>query len=96
MSLREAIWYVTWDEDALYLACRSHVRDGERLVHSIRGRVGDTVYDDAVLVPHELPAGKYALRVAMLDTWTGKPRIDLAQEGRGEDGWYELGEVKVV
>ena len=56
---------------------------------------GDAVYDDAVLVPYGVPAGKYKLRVAMLDRWTGEPRIQLAQKGRGKDGWYDVGEVEV-
>ncbi len=45
---REVIWQVMWDEQALYLACRSHLREGERLVRGVRGKVGDTVYDDSV------------------------------------------------
>ncbi len=57
---------------------------------------GDIVYDDAVAIPPDLPTGKYKVRVALLDRWTGKPRIYLAQEGRANDGWYELGEVQVV
>jgi len=57
---------------------------------------GDSLYDDSVLVPYDLPEGEYDLRVALLDRWTGAPRIYLAQEGRAEDGWYELGKVEVV
>ncbi len=57
---------------------------------------GDAVYDDGVYVPHNLPAGKYALSVGLLDSISGQPKIQLAQEGRLEDGWYQLGDVKVV
>ena len=57
---------------------------------------GDSLYDDSVLVPYDLPVGEYDLRVALLDRWTGEPRIYLAQEGRADDGWYELGKVEIV
>jgi len=57
---------------------------------------GDAVYDDAVALPYDMPKGRHALSIAMLDRWTGKPRIQLAQKGREEDGWYKLGEIEVV
>jgi len=57
---------------------------------------GDAVYDDAVFIPYDIPAGKYTLSVGLVDRWTGRPRIALAQEGRGEDCWHELGEVEIV
>jgi len=57
---------------------------------------GDIVFDSAVHVPYDTPLGKYTLRVAMLDRWTGKPRIQLANSGKADDGWYDLGEIEVV
>jgi hypothetical protein len=35
------------------------------------------------------------VRVALLDPQTARPAIKLAIEGREEDGWYGLGEVRV-
>ena len=57
---------------------------------------GDAIYDDAVALPYEMPKGEYALSVGMLDKWTGKPRIRLAQEGAGEELWHGLGKVEVL
>jgi hypothetical protein len=57
---------------------------------------GDSLYDDAAYLPDEMPKGQYELSVGLLDRWTGKPRIRLAQEGEGEDLWHGLGSVEVV
>jgi len=53
------------------------------------------VYDSAIAVPYDLPAGKYQLRVALVCPETGVPKVQLAQEGRQADGWYALGEISV-
>jgi hypothetical protein len=47
-----------------------------------------------VHVPQVRP-GTYRIRVALLDPQTRKPAIQLGIAGRAEDGWYELGKVKV-
>lgn len=56
---------------------------------------GDAVFDGPLYVPAELKAGKYRVRIAMLDPRTGKPAIQFAIEGRQPDGWYEFGEITV-
>jgi len=56
---------------------------------------GDIVYDSAIAVPYDLPAGKYQLCVALVCPETGVPKVRLAQEGRQADGWYALGEISV-
>jgi hypothetical protein len=56
---------------------------------------GDNLYDDAVIVPFDMPAGDYDVEIAMLDPATRQPKIRLAIEGRREDGWYPLGVIKV-
>lgn len=56
---------------------------------------GDAVFDGPLYVSEDLKAGKYRVRVAILDARTEKPAIKLAIEGRQPDGWYELGEVNV-
>ncbi len=57
---------------------------------------GDIIYDSKVLVPGEAAPGKYLLRIGLVDPESGEPAIRLAQEGRAEDGWYDLGEVEIV
>jgi len=56
---------------------------------------GDAVFEDPVFVPYDLPADDYQLSVAMLDPITLKPAIRLGIAGRGEDGWYTLGKIRV-
>lgn len=56
---------------------------------------GDAVVEEPVYVPDTLTPGEYHLRVALLDPHTQLPAIRLAIEGRGEDGWYDLGPVVV-
>lgn len=56
---------------------------------------GDNLYDDAVVLPAQMPAGEYDLQVAILDTITGQPKVKLAIAGVRPDGWYNLGKIKV-
>jgi Domain of unknown function (DUF4832)/Beta-galactosidase len=56
---------------------------------------GDAVFEDPVFVPEDLPAGKYQLGVALLDPITLEPAIRLGIEGRGDDGWYALGKIRI-
>jgi hypothetical protein len=55
---------------------------------------GDALFEGSVYVPETLPAGAHRLRVAILDERTGAP-IRLAIAGRQEDGWYDMGEIRV-
>ncbi len=57
---------------------------------------GDNVYDEDLFIPGNMPAGSYAVEVAIVDTWKHEPRVNLAIEGRQEDGWYKLGQIKLV
>lgn len=56
---------------------------------------GDAVFEDPLFVPQDLAAGTYELSVAMLDPYTLQPGIRLGIEGRGNDGWYKLGNLQV-
>jgi hypothetical protein len=56
---------------------------------------GDVVFEDAVFMPRELPAGDYQLAAALLDSATLEPAVRLAIEGRTSDGWYTLGNIHV-
>lgn len=55
----------------------------------------DNLYDDAVLIPLDMPAGEYNLQIAIVDRFSFKPKVKLAIEGRDPDGWYTLGKIKV-
>jgi hypothetical protein len=56
---------------------------------------GDAVFEGTLYVDDAITAGSHKLSVAMLDRRTGKPAIQLAQEGRQPDGWYDLGTIVV-
>jgi len=57
--------------------------------------------DDRLTVPPDLPPGAYALEVALLDRpghdpeTAALPPLRLAPEGRGEDGWTAVSQVRV-
>ncbi len=57
---------------------------------------GDIVYDNSVFIPGDLPAGTYDVQVAVVDRWSYEPRVKLAIQGRGEDGWYQLGAINIT
>jgi hypothetical protein len=54
---------------------------------------GDAVFDGALPVPRDLDPGVHRIQVAMLDPRTHAPAIQLGNEGRLGDGWYDLGEI---
>jgi len=56
---------------------------------------GDAVVDEPLYIPEHLTPGKYTVRIALLDPRTDKPAIQLANEGRQPDGWYEMGSVQI-
>ena len=56
---------------------------------------GDAVVEESLYVPRDLKPGRYEVRVGILDPGTRAPAVKLAIEGRGQDGWYRVGEVEV-
>jgi hypothetical protein len=56
---------------------------------------GDSVVDESLYIPANLRAGKYRLRIGILDLETGKPAIRLPIDGRQPDGWYDMGSIEV-
>jgi hypothetical protein len=56
---------------------------------------GDVIYDDAVFISADMPPGEYDLAIALVDPQTREPKVRLAIEGRGTDGWYTLGKIRV-
>lgn len=57
---------------------------------------GDNLYDDAVVIPAEMPAGEYELQIGIVDPLSKEPRVKLAISGRDPDGWYPLGKIKIT
>lgn len=57
---------------------------------------GDIVYDNSVFIPLDLPAGDYKVQIAVTDRLNYESRVRLAIEGRGNDGWYQLGSIKLI
>lgn len=61
---------------------------------------GDIVYNDAVFLPADLPAGEYQLEIALVEKpltveQPHVPKIKLAIEGITPEGWYSLGSISV-
>lgn len=57
---------------------------------------GDIVYDNAFFIPADFPLGICDVQVAIVDKLKNEPRVSLAIEGKGSDGWYQLGKVKII
>ncbi|RJP19062.1 MAG: DUF4832 domain-containing protein [Candidatus Omnitrophota bacterium] len=54
---------------------------------------GDSLYDDSILIPKDVPAGEYTLEIAILDLHSEQPKVKLAIDGIQDDGWYLLGKL---
>jgi len=51
---------------------------------------------DHVIVPAEMPAGLYSLAIGIIDEGTSEPVVQLGIEGRTQDGWYPLSEIRIA
>jgi len=56
---------------------------------------GDNLYDDAVFIPIDMPAGTYQLQIGIVDRQSHTPKVNLAIEGRNEEGWYQIGIIEI-
>lgn len=56
---------------------------------------GDNLYDDAVFIPFDMPAGIYQLQIGIVDRQSHVPKVNLAIEGRNPEGWYQLGKLEI-
>jgi hypothetical protein len=54
---------------------------------------GDNLYDEAVLLPANMPTGEYDLQIAIVDLGARHPMVKLAVAGLQSDGWYHLGKI---
>ena len=56
---------------------------------------GDNLYDNSVLIPSDMPHGRYDLQIGIIDPLSGKPKVKLAISGKQPDGWYHLGKITI-
>lgn len=56
---------------------------------------GDSLYDDAVFVPPDVEPGEYALQISVVDPGSRAPKVRLAIAGMEQDGWYNLGKLRI-
>jgi hypothetical protein len=56
---------------------------------------GDIVCDETLYIPFDMPLGTYQLEVAIVSPVSWEPRVKLAIEGRNEEGWYPIGNIKI-
>jgi hypothetical protein len=47
-------------------------------------------------VPGDFPTGICDVQIAIVDKLKFEPRINLAIAGKGSDGWYQVGKIKIV
>jgi hypothetical protein len=56
---------------------------------------GDSLYNNSVFIPANLPDGEYTLSVSIVDPTTHNPKVKLAIQGVDPDGWYPMGKIQV-
>nr|MDD6335388.1 DUF4832 domain-containing protein [bacterium] len=56
---------------------------------------GDSLFNGQVTLPETVPAGRYQLQIGVLSRFEDKPAIELAIEGRTQQGYYPLGPITV-
>ena len=56
---------------------------------------GDNLYDDAVFIPRDMPAGIYKFQIGIVDTQSHKPKVNLAIKEKDSEGWYTLGNLEI-
>lgn len=56
---------------------------------------GDNLYDNTIFIPKDLPMGIYQLQIGLVDPQSYEPKINLAIEGKVDEGWYQVGKMEV-
>jgi hypothetical protein len=51
---------------------------------------------DRIVVPADLPAGRYRLAIGIVGGKSTEPIVQLGIKGRIQDGWYPLSEVEII
>jgi thiol-disulfide isomerase/thioredoxin len=57
---------------------------------------GDNTLDHTLYLPAGVKEGEYDLALALVDPATRQPKVKLAIEGAGDDGWYPMGRLRVT
>ncbi|HLJ13489.1 MAG TPA: DUF4832 domain-containing protein [Bryobacteraceae bacterium] len=101
------IAFTTWWENKGVAPIYKNFPLALRLKNSIREQIfltsadirkwlpGDSIYDDVVFVPPDMPAGDYGLSLAIVDPTSHNPKVKLAIAGVQSDGWYPMGEIRI-
>ncbi|MBI4874603.1 MAG: DUF4832 domain-containing protein [Acidobacteria bacterium] len=107
MSPRGKLAFTSWWENKGVAPCYRQYPLALRLKSAARSDVlvtgadirswlpGDIVFDGAVFLPADLPAGDYDLAIALIDSDTRAPKVKLAIAGMDAEGWYTLGRIAV-
>jgi hypothetical protein len=102
------LWFKTWWENKGvapiykdYLLAFRLISENDKMEYITNADIrswlpGDNVYNDAIFIPLDLPTGDYDIQVSILDIQNRKPAVKLAIDEITEDGWYNLGKVRVV
>ncbi|MDD4266912.1 MAG: DUF4832 domain-containing protein [Thermoguttaceae bacterium] len=56
---------------------------------------GDNLCDAAIGVPADAAEGRYDLEIGILGQRGDQPAVKLAIAGRGADGWYKMGAIRI-
>lgn len=56
---------------------------------------GDNLYDEAVLIPLDMPPGVYDIKIGIVDRQSHEPKVKLAVEGRNQAGWHLIEKVNI-
>jgi hypothetical protein len=52
--------------------------------------------DDSITLPAEMRPGLYSLSIAVVGESSDQPAVRLGIQGRGEDGWYRLSQLRIT
>ncbi|MEN8229074.1 MAG: DUF4832 domain-containing protein [Bacteroidota bacterium] len=100
--------FKSWWENKGVAPCYKKFQLAIRLTNETRSEVmitdadittwlpGDNIFDDAVFIPHDMPAGEYKLQIGIIDPQSHEPKVKLAIEGRDPEGWYTIGDLKIT
>lgn len=108
VSLNEKVTFKSWWENKGVAPCYKDYALAFRLKSGKNVQVfvtdakimewlpGDFVYDNSFFIPNDFAPGEYDLQIAIIDKIEGKPKINLAIEGKDTEGWYQLGKIAIT